>query len=89
MFAYNIMYIQTQAEEKRNFYQHFFVCLLILGKQNFALPPEKEKPFSCPPLGFGKVRGKKKELNAFFFASAFTFHIFVFFLLPSGGEIKN
>jgi len=30
-----------------------------------------------------------EELNAFFFASAFTFHIFVFLLLPSGGEIKN
>jgi len=54
MFAYNIMYIQTQAKEKRNFYQHFFVCLLILGKQNFALPPEKKNPFSCLPRGFEK-----------------------------------
>jgi len=52
------MYIQqhTARREKAKFLPTF-LCLLILGKQNFALPFENKNPFLASPVGPKKNYG--------------------------------
>lgn len=58
------MYIQqhTARREKAKFLPTF-LCLLILGKQNFALPFENKNPFLASPVGQKKKlwAGHKRE----------------------------